>query len=52
VTDDWDSTWHLYLGDEATADRPFLGTIRMAAVYDRVLSDAEVAAHFEAGPAG
>jgi hypothetical protein len=52
VTDDWDGTWHLYLGDEATADRPFLGTIRMAAVYDRVLSDAEVAAHFEAGPAG
>jgi hypothetical protein len=52
VTDDWDPTAHLYLGDEATADRPFLGTIRRAAVYDRVLTGPEVAARYEVGATG
>jgi hypothetical protein len=50
LLDDWDPTVHLYLGDEATADRPFLGTIRQAAVYDRALTEAEVVARYEVGP--
>jgi hypothetical protein len=52
LPDDWDPAVHLHLGDEATADRPFLGTVGRVAVYDRVLTAAEVSTRFEAGPGG
>ena len=52
LPDDWHPFLPLYLGDEATADRPFLGTIRQAAIYDRALTDAEVRDRLGARPEG
>ncbi len=46
----WDSSYRLLLGNEATGDRPWIGTLHLVAVYDHALSDADVAANFSAGP--
>jgi len=45
----WDSSDRLLLGNEATGDRPWLGTYHLVAIYDRALSPGEVLRNFRAG---
>jgi hypothetical protein len=45
----WDKTCKLVIGNEAAGNRPWLGEIYFAAIYDKALSDAEVKAKFESG---
>ena len=49
VLDSWDDTFALVLGNEASSDRPFEGVIRLAAVHNRALDEADIRANFEAG---
>jgi len=46
----WDPAYGLILGNEATGDRPWLGTFHLMAVFDRALADIEVQQNFIAGP--
>lgn len=46
----WDSTYFLLLGNEATGNRPWLGRLFVLAVYDRPLSQSEILRHYDAGP--
>jgi hypothetical protein len=48
----WDPTAVFYVGNEATLDRAWQGTLRLLAVYDRALSSADIHQNFAAGPAG
>ncbi len=48
----WDGGYRLALGNELTRDRPWLGTLRLVALYARALSSDEVAAHHRLGPDG
>ena len=48
----WDSNYPLLIGNEATLDRPYLGEIFLVAIYDRVISDAEIQQNFNAGALG
>lgn len=48
----WDASFHLALGNEIGADRPWLGILHLVAVYDRALAPAEVQQNFLAGPGG
>ena len=48
----WDGGYRLALGNELTRDRPWLGTLRLVALYARALSQDEVAAHHRLGPDG
>ncbi len=45
----WDD-YRLALGNEPDGLRAWLGTLRLVAVYDRVLTPAEIAINFAAGP--
>jgi len=45
----WDSTHQLVIGNEVTGDRPWLGEIFYAAIYDRALTDKDVVETFKAG---
>jgi hypothetical protein len=45
----WSSSALLAIGNEPTLDRPWLGTIHLAAVYARALSATEIAANRRAG---
>jgi VanZ like family/Concanavalin A-like lectin/glucanases superfamily len=47
--DVWDPGHHLLFGNETTANRPWLGTLFLVALYDRGLSAAEIAAAYTAG---
>lgn len=46
----WEPGFRLALGNELTADRPWRGELRLAAVYSRALTREEVAANHRAGP--
>ena len=46
----WDSSYHLALGNELSGERPWLGTLFLVAIYNRDLSAKEVALHFKSGP--
>lgn len=46
----WDATYRLMLTNEISGDRPWLGEYRMVAIYDRALTEADVAQRFAAGP--
>jgi O-antigen ligase len=46
----WNHTYPLLLGNEATGDRPWRGTIAAVTVHDRPLDDDEVTARFRRGP--
>ncbi len=46
----WDGADPFNVGNEGSSDRPWHGTIRMVAVYDRPLSGAEILQNFQAGP--
>jgi hypothetical protein len=50
VLSNWNDSYRLALGNEIGADRPWLGTYHLVAVYDRALSAAEVEVNYEAGP--
>ena len=45
----WDSSFVLALGNEATDDRPWRGEMYVAAIYARALNPIEVRRNFEAG---
>jgi len=45
----WDRDFTFQLGNEATLDRPWLGTIYRTAIYNRALSPEEVARHYKLG---
>jgi hypothetical protein len=45
----WDSSYRLIVGDEATGGRAWLGALHLIAIYDRALSDKEVSQNFSAG---
>jgi hypothetical protein len=45
----WNSSYQLVLGNEVTNDRPWLGQIRFAAIFDRPLSPQSILQNFEAG---
>ena len=47
--DNWDASYPLILGNELTLNRPWLGTFRLAAVYNRALTPTQVAQNFNAG---
>lgn len=38
----WDGSYQLVLANEATNDRPWLGTLHRVAIYDRALSESEI----------
>lgn len=48
----WDAQATLVLGNEATNDRPWLGTFHLVAIYNRALNPQEVTQNFQAGPQG
>jgi hypothetical protein len=48
----WNSTAALNLGNEATRDLGWRGTLRLVAIYNRALTAAEVQQNFTAGPTG
>jgi hypothetical protein len=50
-TSNWNSGFHLALANELTTDRPWLGTYRLVAIYDRDLNPAEVEQNYQAGHA-
>ncbi len=46
----WSTEYQLRLGNEAHFDRPWLGRMHMAAIYDRALSKRQINRHYSAGP--
>ncbi|MEM7707456.1 MAG: Ig-like domain-containing protein, partial [Pseudomonadota bacterium] len=48
-TSNWSDGYPLLLGNEATGNRPWLGTYHIAAIYDRALSSQEAQQNFLAG---
>jgi hypothetical protein len=45
----WDPNHRLVMGNEVTEDRPWMGQIRFAAIYDRSLSAEQILQNYEAG---
>lgn len=45
----WDPNYKLRFGDEDSADRHWLGTLWLVAIYDEALSDADIMQNFLAG---
>jgi hypothetical protein len=45
----WDPRFSLQIGNEATGDKPWLGKIFLAALYNRALLADEITRHFQAG---
>jgi hypothetical protein len=46
---DWDDTFAFVLGNEVSGDRQFQGVFRLVAVYNRALTQPQVATNFQAG---
>jgi hypothetical protein len=46
---DWNDTFALVLGNEVSNDRTWQGVVRMAAIHNRALTDAQIMQNFEAG---
>jgi len=46
----WSDLDYFSLGNNSTNEREWVGTMRMAAIYDKALSPAEVLVNFSAGP--
>jgi hypothetical protein len=46
----WDPTFPIDMADAPTLNRPWIGELRLAALYCRALSDAEIATNRAAGP--
>jgi hypothetical protein len=47
--DNWNLGYHLALANEIAVDRPWLGTLKLIATYDRALTAAEIQQNFDAG---
>lgn len=45
----WSNDFRLSVGNEITGDRPWLGDLRLVAIYSRALSDADVTQNYSAG---
>jgi hypothetical protein len=45
----WDASFPFQIANEATLDRPWLGRIYLVAVYNRALSEMEIANHVRSG---
>ena len=45
----WDSAHQLIIGNEASGNRPWLGKIFYAAIYERALNKGEIRKHFNSG---
>jgi len=45
----WDATHRLVLGNEVSNDRPWIGQIRFAAIFDRSLAEGAILQNYEAG---
>ena len=45
----WDNGYALVLGNEVSGDRPWLGTLRLVAIFNRALSPTEIQQNFDAG---
>lgn len=52
TTTRWSRGHRLALGDELSGGRPWLGTLKLVAIYDRALTTAEVDTNFVAGATG
>ena len=46
---DWDDSFAFMLGNEAGNDRPWAGTLRLVAIHNRALSEAQIRQNLEAG---
>ncbi|MCU7936597.1 MAG: LamG domain-containing protein [Candidatus Thiodiazotropha sp. (ex Dulcina madagascariensis)] len=46
---DWDDSYALVLGNEASSDRPWQGKIRLLAIHNRALTPEQIQQNFEAG---
>ena len=46
----WDNSYYFSLGNELTADRPWLGAYHMVAVYSKSFNPDQAKRHFDAGP--
>ncbi|MFQ3251445.1 MAG: hypothetical protein ACI9O6_003295 [Glaciecola sp.] len=46
---DWDASFAFVLGNEVSGDVPWAGTIRMAAIHNRVLTPEQILKNFDAG---
>jgi hypothetical protein len=46
---DWDDSYALVLGNEASSDRPWAGKIRLLAIHNRALTETQIQQNFEAG---
>lgn len=46
---DWDDSFAFVLGNEVSGDVPWAGTIRMAAMHNRVLTAEQIVKNFDAG---
>ncbi|MGH8204143.1 MAG: LamG domain-containing protein, partial [Steroidobacteraceae bacterium] len=46
---DWNDTFALVLGNEVSNDRIWQGVVRMAAVHNRALTEAQITQNFDAG---
>jgi len=46
----WDNSYRLALANELSADRGWLGSLHLVALYNRALSGTDVAQNFAAGP--
>jgi hypothetical protein len=45
----WDDGYALVLGNEVSGDRPWLGTLRLVAIFNRALTPVEIQQNFDAG---
>ncbi len=46
---DWNDTFALVLGNEVSNDRTWQGVVRMVAIHNRALTEAQITQNFEAG---
>jgi hypothetical protein len=46
---DWDDTYALVLGNEASSNRPWAGKVRLLALHNRALTETQIQQNFEAG---
>lgn len=46
---DWDDTYALVLGNEVSGDRLWQGKLRLVAIHNRALTEAQIQQNFEAG---
>lgn len=46
---DWDTSFALVLGNEVSNDRPWQGTVRLLAIHNRALTQAQILQNFDVG---